>query len=71
MKGESNMELKFVYKGKNSDVLLIVDTEKKHFIYWTDIEVEDSIKAVFVKSRKDIKFILDTVFNNGYALKIS
>ena len=64
------MILKFVYVGKNSDALLIIDTEKKHFVYWTQIRADKPETMINVKSKKDIDKIVDEIRNAGYALKI-
>ena len=64
------MVLRFVYVGKNSDVLLIIDTEKKNFVYWTQIKADNPETMINVKSKKDIDKIMDRIGDAGYALKI-
>ena len=64
------MVLRFVYVGKNTDVLLIIDTVEKHFVYWTQIKADKPETMINVKSKKDIDKIMDRIRDAGYALKI-
>lgn len=64
------MVLRFVYIGKNSDELLIIDTENKDFVYWTQIKADNPDTMINVKTKKDIDKIMNEIRDAGYALKI-
>ena len=64
------MVLRFVYVGKNSDELLIIDTVEKDFVYWTQIKADNPDNMINVKTKKDIDKIMNEIRDAGYALKI-
>ena len=64
------MILNFVYIGKNFDELLIIDTDNKDFVYWTQIKADNPDTMINVKTKKDIDKIINEIRDAGYALKI-
>ena len=62
------MKLVFCKKGKNDNSYVLLDTEKKHFKYFTG--TWDYPKTIYVQTKKDLDIIMDDAKNDGYALKI-
>lgn len=58
----------FCRTGKNENSYLLMDTEKRHFKYFKG--TWHNPKAIFVKSENDLNRIMETIRNDGYALKI-
>ena len=58
--------IRFAYLGRNTDELLIVDSNNKKYSYWTNIKIEENTPVIEVKTEDDLCTLLNELLDCGY-----